>query len=205
MRLGYTDPCPLGQAIRCNPKLYDAEVLSLRYVKPYVHDTKEILNDAEESQVKMKERQFQVNYENINKESDVPSKKMTNESKLLKLFVNSNNEIKKLGNFNIDRNMDKHITVFHDDREITEEVYKMFESMESKVDRTSKKNEFLQNKIDQLLEANIANDVRNLVMQSYVDIINNDETERFLKESKDGELFCNDAVQVKEKLSKQNV
>ncbi|GKA83967.1 hypothetical protein Tco_0805562 [Tanacetum coccineum] len=90
------------------------------------------------------------------------------------------------------------------DREITKEVHEMldiFESMERKVDRTSKKNEILQNKIDQLLEANIANDVRNIVMQSYVKIKNKEEIERFLKESKDGDKFCNDVVEVKEKFS----
>ncbi|GJV30966.1 hypothetical protein Tco_1391366 [Tanacetum coccineum] len=81
----------------------------------------------------------------------------------------------------------------------------IFESMERKVDRTSKKNEIFQNKIDQLLEANIANDVRNLVMQSYVEIKNKEEIERFSKESKDGEKFCNDVVEVKEKLSKRMV
>nr|GEZ87677.1 hypothetical protein [Tanacetum cinerariifolium]GEZ89401.1 hypothetical protein [Tanacetum cinerariifolium] len=61
--LRYMDPYPLGQAIACHPKLYDAEVLGLHYVKPDVHDTKEILNDVEESQVKMKEKQFHLNYE----------------------------------------------------------------------------------------------------------------------------------------------
>ncbi|GKG17516.1 hypothetical protein Tco_0362473, partial [Tanacetum coccineum] len=60
-------------------------------------------------------------------------------------------------------------------------------------------------KIDQLLEANIANDVKNIVMQSYVEIKNNEEIERFLKESKDSEKFCNDVVEFKEKLSKQIV
>ncbi|GJX28232.1 hypothetical protein Tco_0236311 [Tanacetum coccineum] len=65
MGLGYTDLCFLGQAIACNPKLYDAEVFKLQYVKPDVHDTEKILNDVEESQVKMKEKQFQVNYEGI--------------------------------------------------------------------------------------------------------------------------------------------
>ncbi|GJX22477.1 hypothetical protein Tco_0226922 [Tanacetum coccineum] len=46
MGLGYTDPCPLGKAIVCHPKLYDAEVLGLHYVKPNVYDIEEILNDA---------------------------------------------------------------------------------------------------------------------------------------------------------------
>ncbi|GJW00521.1 putative reverse transcriptase domain-containing protein [Tanacetum coccineum] len=94
-------------------------------------------------------------------ESDVPPKEMPNESKLLKLFVNLDNEIKKLATFNIDLKMDKHRT------------------------------------------ANIANDVRNLVMKSYVEIKNKEEICRFSKESKDGDKFINDVVEVKEKLSKQ--
>ncbi|GJV65447.1 hypothetical protein Tco_1476275 [Tanacetum coccineum] len=93
-------------------------------------------------------------------------------------------------------------------QELTEEVQEMlnmFESMESKVDRTSEKNKKFQNKINQLLEANISNDVRNLVMLSYVEIKNNEELERFSKESKDSDKFCNDVVEVKEKLSKRIV
>ncbi|GJV58078.1 hypothetical protein Tco_1459083 [Tanacetum coccineum] len=92
--------------------------------------------------------------------------------------------------------------------EITEEVQEMlniFESMERKVDRTSKKNENFQYKIDQLLDANIANDVKIIVMQSYVEIKNNEEIERFSNESKEGDMFCNVVVEVKEKLSKQIV
>ncbi|GKE77124.1 hypothetical protein Tco_1543244, partial [Tanacetum coccineum] len=79
MGLGYTDPCPLGQAIASHPKLYDDEVISYQTVKPDVHDTKEILNDAEESQIKMKEKQFQFNYENINSLYDtfVPQTKIS--------------------------------------------------------------------------------------------------------------------------------
>nr|GEU72367.1 hypothetical protein [Tanacetum cinerariifolium] len=204
--------------------------------------TEKILNDAEESQVKMKEKKFPFNYENINslydmfvsqmelspeqghfsdpstsnvssesssKESDVPPKEMPNESKLLKLFVNLDNEIKKLATFNIDLKMDKHRTGLYEDRKgITEEVQELldiFKSMKRKVDRTSKENENFQNKIDKLLEANISNDVKNLVMQSYVEIKNKEEIERFSKESKDGDKFCNDVVEVKEKLSNRIV
>nr|GEY38051.1 hypothetical protein [Tanacetum cinerariifolium] len=85
---------------------HDAKVLGLYYVKPVVHDTEEILNDAEESQAKIKEKQFQFNYENINglydtfvpqakispgsesskETSDLPTPKMPKESKLLKMF-----------------------------------------------------------------------------------------------------------------------
>ncbi|GKE65398.1 hypothetical protein Tco_1519559 [Tanacetum coccineum] len=133
---------------------------------------------------------------------DVPPKEMPNEGKFLKLFVNLDNEIQKLVTFNLNFHMDKHRNVdrqgiqqlfSHEvvlisrslnecstiiQQEITDEVKEMldiFESMERKVERTSKKNEILQNKIDQLLEANITNDVKNLVMQSYVEIKNNEE------------------------------
>ncbi|GJX41775.1 hypothetical protein Tco_0256765 [Tanacetum coccineum] len=231
MGLGYTDPCPLGQAIACHPKLYDAEVLGLHYVKPDVHDTVEILNDAEEKYFSDPSTS-NVSSELSLDESDVPPKEMPNEGKLLKLFVKLDNEIKKLVTFNLDFHMDKHRNVdrqgiqqlfSHEvvsisrslnecstiiQQEITDEVKEMldiFESMERQVDRTSKKNEILQNKIDQLLEANIANDVKNLVMQSYVEIKNKEEIQWFSKESKDSEKFCNDVVEVKEKFSKQIV
>ncbi|GKD46449.1 hypothetical protein Tco_1271094, partial [Tanacetum coccineum] len=77
MGLGYMDPCPLGQAITCHPKLYDAKVLGLHYVKPDVHDTEEILNDAEESQVKMKEKQFHLNYERNLYDTFVPQMELS--------------------------------------------------------------------------------------------------------------------------------
>ncbi|GJS52383.1 hypothetical protein Tco_0625745 [Tanacetum coccineum] len=239
MGLGYTDHCPLGQAIACHPKLYDAEVLGLHYVKPDVHDIEEILNDAEESQVKMKEKQFQFNYENMNNlydtfvpqtefsleqeyfldpstsnvysesskdMSDLPIPKMPNERKL-RWISDSQNELREFYKTDvIPMSVSLSKSSKELQQELTEEVHEMlntFESMEKKVDRTSKKNEILQNKIDQLLEANIGNDVRNLVMQSYVEIKNKEEIERFSKESKDGDNFCNDVVEVKEKLSKQ--
>ncbi|GJY37908.1 hypothetical protein Tco_0424272, partial [Tanacetum coccineum] len=223
--LGYTDPCPLGQAIACHPKLYDVEVLGLHYVKPDVYDTKEILNDAEENP-----STSNVSSELSLDELDVPPKEIPNEGKLLKLFVNLENVIKKLVTFNLDFHMDKRKNVdkkgiqrlfSHEvvpisrslnecstiiQHEITEEVKEVldiFESMESNVDRTTKKNDILQNKMNQLLETNIDNDVRNLAIQSYMEIKNKEEIERFSKESKDGDKFCNDVVEVKEKLSKQ--
>ncbi|GKD06801.1 hypothetical protein Tco_1181775, partial [Tanacetum coccineum] len=253
MGLGYVDPCPLGQAIACHPKLYDVKVLGLHYVKPDVHDIEEIFNDAEESQVKMKGKQFEFNYENINslydtfvpqtelslgqeyfsnapissefessKEmSDLLVLKMQNESRLLKMFdklgdalsgfytkinktrlkdaeckwlSDSQNELREFYKTDViltSRSLYMNLQDIKE--ELIEEVQEMlniFESMESKVDRTSKKREILQNKIDQLLEANIANDVKNLVMQSYVEIKNKKEIKRFLKESKDSEKFC---------------
>ncbi|GKD85760.1 hypothetical protein Tco_1356914 [Tanacetum coccineum] len=80
MGLGYADPCPLGQAIASHPKLYDAEVLGLHYVQPDVHDTEEILNDAEENPSISSES------ESSKEMSDLPTPKMPKESKLLKMF-----------------------------------------------------------------------------------------------------------------------
>nr|GEX99453.1 hypothetical protein [Tanacetum cinerariifolium] len=75
------NPCRLGQAIACHPKLYDAEVHGLHYVQLDVHDTEKILNDAEESRVKMKEKQFRFNYENINSlyDTSVPQMELSPE------------------------------------------------------------------------------------------------------------------------------
>ncbi|GJV65446.1 hypothetical protein Tco_1476274 [Tanacetum coccineum] len=195
--LGYTDPFPLGQAIACNPNIYDAEVLGLHYVKPDVHDTKEILNDAEESQVKMKEKQFHLNYErnfydtfvsppelspeqeyfsdpytSLESESskemlDLPIPKMANESKLLKLFEIMDNAIW---------------------------------AMRGRIDKTlleDTKRRWMSDNQNSLREFYKTN--------SYVEIKNKEELERFLKESKDSDKFCNDVVEVKEKLSKRIV
>ncbi|GKD16289.1 hypothetical protein Tco_1205447 [Tanacetum coccineum] len=143
-------------------------------------------------------------------EPDVPPKEMPNEGKFLKLFVNLDSEIKKLVTFNIDFHMDKHR---NDINEEVKEMLDIFESMERNVARTSKKNEILQNNIDQLLKANIANDVKNLVMQSYVEIKNKEEIERFSKKSKDVQslrvetIQC-DEVKIKfdfEKIETQNI
>ncbi|GKE27542.1 hypothetical protein Tco_1442926 [Tanacetum coccineum] len=230
--LGYTNPCPLGQAIACHPKLYDAEVLGLHYVKPDVHDTVEILNDAEESQFKMKEKQFQFNYENINSlydmfvpqtelsleqeyfldpstsnvssklsldESDVPPKEMPIKGKLLKLFVHLDNKTKKLVTFNLDFHMDKHRNV---DRQGIQQLFSHEVVLISR----------LLNECSTIIQQEITDEVKEMLdifesmeRQSYVEIKNKYEIERFSKESKDSEKFCNDVVEVKEKLSKQIV
>ncbi|GJV90679.1 hypothetical protein Tco_1538492 [Tanacetum coccineum] len=224
--LGYTDPCPLGQAITCHPKLYDAEVLGLHYVKPDVHGTEEILNDAEESR----------NLYDTKEMSDLLVLNMPKESRLLQMFdklgdalsgfytkinktllkdaerrwlSDSQNELREFYKTDvIPTSRSLYMNLQDIKEELIEEVQEMlniFESMENKVNRTLKKHEILQNNIDQLLEANIANDVKNLVMQSYLEIKNKEEIERISKESKDSEKFCNDVVEVKEKLSKQIV
>ncbi|GJS38984.1 hypothetical protein Tco_0564027 [Tanacetum coccineum] len=91
----------------------------------------------------------------------------------------------------------------------------VFESMEREVDEIKKgtKNEILQKEFDRLLEVTLADDVRNLVMHSYVENVTKKfkaKNERFSKESKDVEnksnnvdKFCDDAVVVKQKLQQQ--
>nr|GEY50338.1 copia protein [Tanacetum cinerariifolium] len=84
--------------------------------------------------------------------------------------------------------------------------------VENDLDETFKQNELLK---DRLLEASLAEDIKNLVVTSCVEIRNkelHDETERILKEPKDGsnesktaDTVCNDAFEVTQKLSKRIV
>ncbi|GKA06186.1 hypothetical protein Tco_0685410 [Tanacetum coccineum] len=88
----------------------------------------------------------------------------------------------------------------------------VFVSVENDLDETLKQNELLK---DQLLEASLAEDVKNLVITSCVEIRNkdlHDEIERISKESKDvsnesqtTDKVCNDAFEVTQELSKRIV
>ncbi|GJR33577.1 hypothetical protein Tco_1209261 [Tanacetum coccineum] len=92
------------------------------------------------------------------------------------------------------------------------EMKDVFVSMENDLDETLKQIELLK---DQLLKASLAEDVKNLVITSCVEIRNkdlHDETERILKESKDvsnesetADTVCNDAFEVTQELSKRIV
>ncbi|GJU86881.1 hypothetical protein Tco_1294427 [Tanacetum coccineum] len=111
-------------------KLYNAYILHDEKVQLHVHDTKEILDDAEEIRLKLKEKQIRVIYAKINKlydtfvpqmelsleqryfldastsnvtpktespqKSSSPPKEMPKISRMLNLFVNLNDEIKRL-------------------------------------------------------------------------------------------------------------
>ncbi|GJY27077.1 hypothetical protein Tco_0401803 [Tanacetum coccineum] len=84
--------------------------------------------------------------------------------------------------------------------------------VENDLDETFKQNEHLK---DQLLEASLAEDVKNLVITSCMEIRNkdlHDEMERISKESKDlsnesttADTVCNDAFEVTQELSKRIV
>ncbi|GJY59220.1 hypothetical protein Tco_0459112 [Tanacetum coccineum] len=49
------------------------------------------------------------------------------------------------------------------------------------------------------------NTFKSMARKSYIEIKNKEEIERFSKESKDGDKFCNNVVEVKEKFSKRIV
>ncbi|GJT70028.1 hypothetical protein Tco_1029314 [Tanacetum coccineum] len=88
----------------------------------------------------------------------------------------------------------------------------VFVSVENDLDETFKQNELLK---DRLLEASLAEDIKNLVITSCVEIRNkdlHDEIDRISKESKDvsnesktADTVCNDAFEVTQGLSKRIV
>ncbi|GJR77192.1 hypothetical protein Tco_0089557 [Tanacetum coccineum] len=92
------------------------------------------------------------------------------------------------------------------------EMNDVFVSVENDLDETFKQNELLK---DRLLEASLAEDIKNLVITSCVEIRNkdlHDEIERISKESKDvsnesktADTVCNDAFEVTQELSKRIV
>ncbi|GJR98062.1 hypothetical protein Tco_0270236 [Tanacetum coccineum] len=92
------------------------------------------------------------------------------------------------------------------------EMNDVFVSVENDLNETFKQNELLK---DRLLEASLAEDIKNLVITSCVEIRNtdlHDEIERISKESKDvsneskkADTVCNDAFEVTQGLSKRIV
>ncbi|GJS98269.1 hypothetical protein Tco_0819439 [Tanacetum coccineum] len=199
MGLGYMDPCPLGQAIACHLNLYDAEVLSYQCVKPDAHDTEEILNDAEESQVKMKEKQFQFNYENINSLYDtfVPQTELSPEQEYftdpsISSEYESSKEMSDLPTPEMPKKVNYSKRRWISDSQNTlRQFYKTdVNPMSLSLMKSSKE---------------LQQELTKEVQESYVKIKNKEEIEQFSKESKYGDKFCNDVVEVKEKLSKQIV
>ncbi|GJU53541.1 hypothetical protein Tco_1227255 [Tanacetum coccineum] len=108
-----------------------------------------------------------------------------------------------------DENVQLHV---FDSEETLEDAEKSRLKMKDDFDKTLKQNELLK---DRLLEVTLAEDVKNLVITSCVEIGNKnlqDEIERFSKESKDvsnesktTDTFCNDAFDVTEEKSKRIV
>ncbi|GJZ94119.1 reverse transcriptase zinc-binding domain-containing protein [Tanacetum coccineum] len=126
----------------------------------------------------------------------------------MKLYLEKmENEISTL--FELLQKSSKCESIFSED---IKEMMDVFYSMESDLDKTLKGNECLN---DRLLEATLAEDAKNFVITSCVEIRNKnlqDEIERFSKESQDvsnksktADTFCNDAFDVTEEMSKRLV
>ncbi|GJR83952.1 hypothetical protein Tco_0154737 [Tanacetum coccineum] len=102
-----------------------------------------------------------VSSESSKEISDLPTPKMPNESKLLKLFVKMDEAILALRK-NINRSKELK-------QELTKEVQEMlniFESMEKKVETQSQKDNMFQNEIDRLLEVSLTSEIRDCVLLS---------------------------------------
>ncbi|GJV74553.1 hypothetical protein Tco_1506137 [Tanacetum coccineum] len=213
--LGYANPERLKKAIAAQPKIYDGEKLESTKLKVTLPGYEETLEDAEEIQLKMKDKMIQLDYAKINalyesfvpqteipveqtyfsslstsnvsfesssKKSDLPSKKMPNESKLLKLFVNLGNEINQLGtliNNSIQREEER--TVKYDEQneirkyfttEILENDFKrakaQYINLDLKMQHQKEKNACDVSWVSQMAKLNCENVSLNIHMESLV-------------------------------------
>ncbi|GKA83511.1 retrovirus-related pol polyprotein from transposon TNT 1-94 [Tanacetum coccineum] len=144
--VGYQNLECLKKAVAVQPKMYDGEIIHSTKLKIDSPDFEETLKDAEESQLKMKDKMIQLDYKKLNAlydtfvpqqeipieqtyfstpstssvytESDLPSKKIPNENKLLQLFVKLDNAISALQT-NIDKTLlkDRGESLFYDDQD----------------------------------------------------------------------------------------
>ncbi|GJU32853.1 hypothetical protein Tco_1176442 [Tanacetum coccineum] len=210
--LGYNGPYVLSQAYAKIPKLYNAYELCNKSEQLHVFDSEEILEDAVK---KLSVEQKYFPSSSIPSVKIPVSKNMPSESPLIKeldkikvgfeklslliqqnckrasIFYTSPAEI-QINDFCQDQvkpilnELKVYLEFFHNlfQRDI-KEMKDVFESTESELNELEKQNELLK---DQLLEASLAEDIKNLVITSCVEIRNkdlHDEIDRILKESKD--------------------
>ncbi|GJW11719.1 hypothetical protein Tco_1577546 [Tanacetum coccineum] len=90
--LGYQNPERLKKAIATQPKMYDEDMLHSEKLIINSTNSEETLEDAEESQNKMKNKMIQVNYDKINTlyETFVPQQKFFAEQTYFSIRFTSN-------------------------------------------------------------------------------------------------------------------
>ncbi|GKC73118.1 hypothetical protein Tco_1119001 [Tanacetum coccineum] len=231
--VGYKGPCVLSQAYAKFPKLYRAYDLCDKNEQLHVFDSEETLEDAEKSQLKMnefqKDKKIQelkiqpFDYKKLNKlyKEFVPQKQLFEPSvrqtcssssytPFIKILETKTmpNQVKPLLNELLDH-FDGFQNLFQRD---IKEMKDAFEQNDVYLDEIENQNDLLK---DQLLEASLTEDIKNLVITSCVEIRNkdlHDEIERISKESKDVsnesktvDKACNDAFEVKQEMSKRIV
>ncbi|GJT49155.1 hypothetical protein Tco_0975312 [Tanacetum coccineum] len=91
--LGYTNPVHLKKAIATQPKMYDGDLLHNNKLGIHTTDSKETLEDAEESQNKMRHKMVQIDYEQLNAlyETFVPQQELFAEQTYLSIPSTSDN------------------------------------------------------------------------------------------------------------------
>ncbi|GJZ34287.1 hypothetical protein Tco_0580104 [Tanacetum coccineum] len=243
--LGYNGPYVLSQAYAKIPKLYRAYELCDKNEQLHVFDSEDTLEDAEKSQLKMNEFQKDekvqelkikpIDYKKLNKLYDdfVPQKELSAEQTYFPSSFISSEKVSSETKPSM-ASMPSANPMLVDLNEMENVFKKLFELLEKNCKRESifytskeelrlidwkmifvetfKQNEFLK---DQLLEASLAEDVKNLVITFCMEIRNkdlHDETKRISKESNDvsnkskiADTVCNDAFEVTHELSKRIV
>ncbi|GJY85655.1 hypothetical protein Tco_0499681 [Tanacetum coccineum] len=225
--LGYNGHYVLSQAYAKIPNLYRAYELCNKNEQLHVFDSEETLEDAEKKQLKMNKFQKYekvqelkikpINYRKLNKLYDdfVPQNELSAEQTYFPTSFISSKKVSSKTKPSM-ASMPSVNPMLVDLNEMENVFKKLFEllekNLENDLDETFKQNELLK---DQLLEASLAEDIKNLVITSCVEIRNkdlHDETERISKESKDvsnesktDDTVCNDAFEVTQELSKRIV
>ncbi|GJU23331.1 hypothetical protein Tco_1156673 [Tanacetum coccineum] len=182
LSLGYKGPYVLSLANAKISKLYSAYELREENVQLHVFNSEKTLENAENRRLKMKEFQKDekvqelkikpIDYTNLNNlyENFVPQVELSLEQKYFsETFISSETYSNASTSNSPPTTMPIEV----------KEMMDVFVSMESDLDETLKQNKLLK---DRLLEVTLAEDVKNLVINSCVEIRNKnlqDEIERF--------------------------
>ncbi|GJU39844.1 hypothetical protein Tco_1192801 [Tanacetum coccineum] len=209
--LGYNGPYVLSQAYAKIPKLYRAYELCNKNEQLHVFDYEETLEDAEKK-LSAEQTYFPSSFISSEKVSSETKPSMTSMPSANPMLVDLNemeNVFKKL--FELLEKNCKRESIFYTSKE---ELRLIDVCVEAKL-ILREWHVYFELLKDQLLEASLAEDIKNLVITSCVEIGNkdlHDETERISKESKDVstenktvDRVCNDAFEVTQELSKRIV
>ncbi|GKB67190.1 hypothetical protein Tco_0928602 [Tanacetum coccineum] len=91
--LGYTNPERLKKVIEARPKMYDGDLIHNNKLGIHTTDSEETLEDAEESQNKMRHKMIQIDYEKLNAlyETFVPHQEFSAEQTYFSISSTSHN------------------------------------------------------------------------------------------------------------------
>ncbi|GJV59797.1 hypothetical protein Tco_1465897 [Tanacetum coccineum] len=207
--LGYNGPYILSQAYAKIPKLYRAYELCNKNEQLHALDSEETLEDAKKK-LSAEQTYFPSSFissEKVSSETKPSMASMPSANPMLVDLNEMENVFKKL--FELLEKNCKRESIFYTSKE---ELRLIDVCVEAKL-ILREWHVYFELLKDQLLEASLAEDIKNLVITSCVEIRNkdlHDETERISKESKDvsnesttADTVCNDAFEVTQELSKR--